>query len=503
MLAAVAEGFALFWNAEILLLCVIGVFVGLLLGVLPGLGGLTALALLLPFIYGMEPMAGLGFLLAAHAVVYTGGALTSIALGIPGSGPNAATVIDGYPMTRAGRGGVALGAAFAASGLGGIVGVIALVGLLPFLQPVVSHFGSPETFLFAVMGIIYVGVLGERSMARGLIAGGLGVFLALFGYDRLAGVPRFWLGIDYLLDGIRLVPLVLGLFAIPEILALGLGGTKAVHPDSRGDRFGQILRGLRATVTRPYLLVKSSLIGVFIGIIPGVGGDTAPFVSYASAKQTSATPEAYGSGCVEGVVAPEASNNAKEGGALVTTLALGIPGSAGMSVLLGGFLLLGLEPGPDFLANHMDLAVGLAIVLAFANLIAVVIMIAASPVLLRIAELRPQVLAPILAVLLVLGAYAYQNQPADVVATFVIGGLGCAMKYMGYSRPALVLGFVMAPLIETYLHISLQAYGMAFLLRPGALLLLGLIIMGLSWGRLRRFFLAAAARYGGNGDTKR
>ncbi len=503
MLASIADGFALFLNAEVLLLCVLGVLVGLLLGVLPGLGGLTALALLLPFIYGMEPMAGLGFLLAAHAVVYTGGALTSIALGIPGSGPNAATVIDGYPMTRAGKGGIALGAAFMSSGLGGVVGVIALVGLLPFLQPIVFHIGSPETFLFALMGIIYVGALGERSMARGLIAGGLGVFLALFGYDRLAGVPRFWLDIDYLLDGIRLVPLVLGLFAVPEILDLALGRRAEAAATGRRERFAQIGQGIKATIQRPYLLIKSSLLGVFIGIVPGVGGDTAPFVAYASAKQTSPTPEDFGNGCVEGVIAPEASNNAKEGGALVTTLALGIPGSAGMSLLLGGFLLLGLEPGPDFLADHMDLAVGLAIVLAFANLIAVVMMIAAAPLLLKIADLRPQVLAPILAVLVVLGAYAYQNEPLDVVATCVIGLLGCAMKAMGYSRPALVLGFVMAPLIETYLHITLQAYGMSFLLRPGSLALLALIVMGLSWGRLRRYFLAAAARYGGNGNAKR
>lgn len=502
MLDAVAQGFTLFFDGEVLLLVVLAVFVGLMLGVLPGLGGLTALALLLPFVYGMEPMSGLAFLLAAHAVVYTGGALTSVALGIPGSGPNAATVIDGYPMTRAGRGGEALGAAFASSGLGGLVGVLALVGLLPFLRPIVLHIGSPETFMFAVMGIIYVGVLGEKSMARGLIAGGLGVFLALIGYDRLVGVPRFWLGMDYFLDGIRLVPLVLGLFAIPEIVELALGRKSFDENHRPTDRFAQIGRGIVAVVRRPYLLIKSSLIGVFIGIIPGVGGDTAPFVAYASAKQTSSDPSAFGKGCIEGVIAPESSNNAKEGGALVTTLALGIPGSAGMSLLLGGFLLLGLEPGPDFLVNHMDIAVGLSLVLAFANLIAVVIMIAASPLLLKIADVRPQVLAPILTVLVVLGAYAYQNEPLDVVATFVIGLLGCAMKSLGYSRPALVLGFVMAPLIETYLHISLQRYGVSFLLRPGCLLLLALIIMGLSWGRLRRYFLGAAARNGRDGNAK-
>jgi TctA family transporter len=216
----------------------------------------------------------------------------------------------------------------------------------------------------------------------------------------------------------------------------------------------------------------------------------------------SADPKAFGRGAIEGVIGPEGSNNSKEGGALVTTLALGIPGSAGMAVLLGGFVLLGLEPGPRFLADHMDLAVGLAIVLAVANLLAVAIMIGASPALARIAEMRPRLLAPILVVLVVLGAYATHNEPLDVVATFAIGLLGCAMKALGYSRAAFVLGFVMAPLIETYLHISLQVYGAAFLLRPGALLLITMIALGLFWGHLRRRVFAAATRQARKGHGK-
>ncbi len=494
MLESITQGIALFLDLEVLLLAVFAVLVGVLLGVLPGLGGLTALALLLPFVYGMDPMVGLGFLLAAHAVVYTGGALTAVTLGIPGAAPNAATVIDGYPMTRAGRGGEALGAAFAASGLGGLIGMVALICLLPFLQPIVFYIGSPETFMFAVMGIIYVGVLGEKSMTRGLIAGGLGVCLAVIGYDRIEGVPRFWLGFEYLLDGVRLIPLVLGLFAIPEIVDLLLGDRRISESSKQAVGFDQVLRGMKAVVQRRYLLIRSSLIGVFIGIIPGVGGDTAPFVAYASAKQVSTEPTAFGEGSIEGVIAPESSNNAKEGGALVTTLALGIPGSAGMSVLLGGFFLLGLEPGPDFLAEHMDLAVGLALILAFANLLAVGVMVAASPLLLRLASIRPHVLAPILLVLVVLGAFAYKNEPLDIIATFIFGLLGCVMKVLGYSRPALVLGFVMATLIETYLHISLQRYGIEFLARPGVLLMLALIVLGLSWGRMRRYFLAQTDR---------
>ncbi|GAB4370355.1 MAG: hypothetical protein Kow00114_30650 [Kiloniellaceae bacterium] len=481
MLDAVAGGIALFLDPTVLLLMLVAVPVGLVMGVLPGLSGLSALALLLPFVYGMQPMAGLAFLLAAHAVVCTGGSLTAIVLGIPGAPANAATVIDGTPLREQGRHGEAIGAALAASGLGGIIGVVALIVLLPLLHPLVKLFGAPETFVLALLGVVCIAIVGREDPLRGLIAAGLGMFLATVGYQRISGEPRFWFDTDYLLDGLRLVPMILGLFAIPEVIDLGLTAGAKGRRLAPGGGLG---RGLLAVLRLRWLAARSALIGVLVGIVPGVGGETAPFLAYAAAKKRAGAGVPLGQGAIEGIVAPESSNNAKEGGALLTTLALGLPGSAGMAVLLGGFLLLGLEPGPDFLDQHMDIAIGLAITLAVANLLAVVLMIAAAPLMLRVLTVPAHFLSPAIMVFVVVGAFAVANEPLDVVAVFAFGLLGWFMKAYGYSRPALLLGFILEPLIETYLHISLRSYGVAFLLQPGVLAIAAFLLAGLLWPRL-------------------
>jgi len=490
MLEAFATGLDQVLSIEVLLAVLAGVPLGLIFGIIPGLGGLTALALLLPIVYGMEPMTGLAFLLSTHAVVYTGGSVTTILLGIPGSPPNAATLVDGHALNRRGAGGYALGAALMASGLGGLVGFVALVAMLPFLQAIVLSFGSPEIFFLALTGLTFVAVLGQGAMVKGLIAAGIGIVLAQIGYQRITGIPRFWMDIDYLLDGVRLVPLALGLFAVPEILALAVGGGRQITQSSARLARREVWRGATTVIRRWWLMASSSVIGIIVGIIPGIGGDTAPFIAYGYAKQTTRDDEEWGNGAIGGVIAPESSNNAKEGGALVPTLALGIPGSAGMAVLLGAFLVLGIEPGPDFLSLHMDLAVGMAIVLAVANILAVVILMALVPSLTRIARLRPSLLVPVLLVLVIIGAYAINNSSVDVAATFVFGGLGMAMRAYGYSRPSLMLGFVLAPFVETYLFISLQAYGAWFFVRPGTLILIGFMVASLAWPMLRDRWLS-------------
>ncbi|NQU69137.1 MAG: tripartite tricarboxylate transporter permease, partial [Rhodospirillales bacterium] len=305
---------------DVFLIMVAAIPFGLVFGVVPGLSGLTALAILLPFIYGMEPLPGLALLLSAHAVVYTGGSISAIVLGIPGSPPNAATVVDGYPMAQQGRGGEAMGAALVSSGLGGVFGVLVLVAVLPVLEPIVLSFGSPETFFLALMGVTFIAVVGEGPMQKGLIAGALGIFLALFGYQQVTSVPRFYFGSDYLLDGFRIIPLALGLFAIPEILALSAKGHSVAKEGSVGNvSLAQVLEGGRAVFKHRWLFFKSATIGAVVGIVPGVGGETSPFVAYAAAKQSSKTAATYGQGNIEGVIAPESSNNAKEGGALVPT----------------------------------------------------------------------------------------------------------------------------------------------------------------------------------------
>ena len=476
------QGVLIFARIEVFIVMAAAVPVGLLFGILPGLGGLVALAILLPMIYGMDAEVGLAFLLSCHAVVATGGSVTSILLGIPGSVSNAATVIDGYALARRGRAGYALGAALASSSLGGLVGGMVLIALLPVVRPVVMSFGSPETFFLALLGLSYLALLGGGSPIKGLAAGSLGLFFGTFGYHSITGVPRFWMDIDYLLDGFRLIPLALGMFAVPELLELMSGrsiaatGTGSSKITITGK---QVWQGVGAALARKWVLIRSSVLGVFLGLIPGVGSETAPFVTYGAAKQTSKRPHRFGKGSIEGVIGPEAANNAKEGGAMVPTLAFGVPGSSAMVLLLGGFLLLGLQPGPEFLKEHLNLAYGLAFVLIGANFVGALALILLAKHLAKITLIPGHFLAPILVSLVVVGAYATENHFTDVLFVFIFGALGVAMKVYGYSRPALLLGFVLAPLLENYLFISLNTYGPTFFMRPISLAIMVLIILGI------------------------
>jgi putative tricarboxylic transport membrane protein len=467
----------------------LGLPLGLVIGLLPGLSGITALAFLIPFTFGMDPMVGLGFLLAAYAAVSQGGSMTAIVLGVPGEVPNAATVIDGYEMAKQGRAGEAIGAALMASALGGLFGCALLMLLLPLLQPIILSFASPENFFLSLVGIAFIAVLSSGSPVKGLIAGTLGIFMSMFGYSPTDGVPRFWLGIDYMLDGFRLVPLALGLFAIPEILALMTSGksiagagTGTMEPVS----FRQAMNGALSVFRHPGVLLRSSALGSVVGIMPGVGASTATFVAYAAAKQTSANPETFGSGRVEGVIAPEAASNAKEGGALVPTLALGIPGSAAMALLLGAFIVVGLQPGPEFLVKHMDIAFGLAMILAFGNVASSVLMFMLSKSMIYVTRIPGHVLAPILLVLVAIGTYSSENNVNDVLFVFVFGILGVAMVRLGYNRPALLLGFVLGETIERYYQVSMNAYGATFFIRPISITIIVLAVICLLWPNRKR-----------------
>jgi TctA family transporter len=467
-------------DPQLILLVLAGTVLGLIFGILPGLSGLTALALLLPFVYGMQPMTGLAFLLATHAAVVTGGSVTACLLGIPGAPANAATVADGFALQQEGKGMYAVGAALGASALGGLFGAVVLAVLLPMLQPVILAFGAPDIFLLGLIGIAYVAVLGQGEPWKGLFAASLGLLLAMIGYQRSSGDPRFWAGSEYLLDGIHIIPLVLGLLSIPEIVSLAGLSKNSPPPQARlSNRYGMWL-GAKAVLRHPGVFLRSTLIGILVGIVPGVGGETAPFMAYAAAKKNCVPGQSDSR--IIGVIAPESSSNAKEGGALVPTLALGIPGSAGMALMLGAFLILGLEPGPDFLTVHMDLALALAIVLAVTNVAAALLMAPLAAGVASLARLRGTILAPVLLILIVLGAYACNREIMDVAAVFVFGFLGILMKHLNYSRPALILGFVLGPIIETYWFISTQAYGIGVLARPITLVLLALLVGGVVSG---------------------
>jgi TctA family transporter len=491
MLEAFASAVSQVGSPTVIGAMLLGLPLGLIIGLLPGLSGITAFAFLIPFTFGMEPLLGLAFLLAAYAAVSQGGSMTAIVLGVPGEVPNAATVIDGYELTKQGRAGEAIGAALMASALGGLFGCLLLAALLPILQPIILSFASPENFFLALTGIAFIAVLSSGSATKGLIAGALGIFMSMFGYSPTDGIPRFWMGIDYMLDGFRLVPLAMGLFAVPEILALMSSGKTIAKAGGEGATlepisFRQVIRGGLSVFSHLGVFFRSSAIGSVIGIMPGVGGATAPFVAYAAAKQTSKNPETFGTGRIEGVIAPESSSNAKEGGALVPTLALGIPGSASMALMLGAFIVLGLQPGPEFLVKHLDLAFGLVLVLAFGNVGSSVMMFALSKTLIYVTRVPGRVLAPILLVLVCLGTYSAENNPIDVLFVFIFGVIGVTMLRLGYNRPAMLLGFVLGETIERYYQVSMNAYGATFFMRPVSLAIIVVALACLLWPNRKR-----------------
>ncbi len=487
MLEAIVTGTLTIFQPDILMLIVIGVVIGLLFGILPGLGGIVALAILTPLIYDMERVHALTFLLAVHSVVYSGGAVTAILLNIPGTSPNAATLIDGFPLTKKGKSGQALGAAFVASMLGGCFGAFVLAALIPVVSSVVMVFGSPETFFFGILALSFIAIISRESTLKGLVSGGLGILLSFVGYQGLTGVPRFTFGSLYLYDGIKLIPLVLGLFAIPTVLELATKGKALAQVERpRTAIKADLVEGIQSALRHWWLVLRCSAIGCVVGIIPGVGGETAPFVAYGYAKQTSKHSEEFGSGHIEGVIAPESANNAKEGGALLPTLAFGIPGSASMAILLGAFLIVGLTPGPALLTDHADIVFSLIATLVLANVLACILILLLTNSLAKIAFVRAPILFPVILILITVGAFSTETNISDLFMMLLLGAFGWAMKSLGFNLPALLLGFVLGQIVETNLYISLGAYGSTFFLRPISMVLIALTLGGLFYTRRSR-----------------
>ena len=353
------------------LVMVAAVPMGMIFGAVPGLGGKLGIVLSIPFVFGMDMVPGCVFLVAMHSVVHTGGSIPSILLGIPGTGPDAATVCDGHPMARRGEGGRALGASLAASAVGGVFGAVFLAALMPIVQPTVLAFGPAESFFLALLGITFIGAVSGDDVVKGVLVGALGLMLSFVGAEQQTGMPRFSMGQIFLWDGIDVIT------AVPRNLrGTGVPGARRQSHDvecslRRGRyRLSELLDGV-ADVGRHWgLTLRTSFIGAVIGLIPGLGGDVASWMCYAHAVQTSRTPERFGKGAVEGVIGPEAANNSKEGGALLPTLFFGIPGSSGMVLMLGAFIVLGVQPGPSMAREHLDLVWILIWTLVIANLLA-------------------------------------------------------------------------------------------------------------------------------------
>ncbi len=447
-------------------LLLVGVVIGFVVGILPGLGGAVTLALMLPFIYDMEPISAFAFLLGMHSVVATTGDITSVLFGIPGEATTVATILDGHPMAKKGEAGRALGAVLASSLFGAIVGAFALALAIPIVRPVVLAFQPPEFLMLAVVGLSFVVALATANLVKGFAMALLGFLLAQVGLDPYAGLPRFAFGQLYLWDGLSVVLVVLGLFAVPETIQLMSTRGAIARTSEATARISGVLDGVRDTARYWWLTLRCSLIGVFIGFIPGMGGATAQFIAYAHAQQTSKHPEEFGTGSIEGVLAAGSVNNSKEGGSIIPTIAFGVPGSTSTAILLGAFLIVGLVPGPDMLTKRLDVTFSMVWTIVVANILAVAGSFLFLRQLAKLTFVKGALIAPFLLVLITLGAFTVHNNPLDIVVMLVFGVAGWAMVRWDWPRPPLLLAFVLGDLTERNLFLSNQLYGWSWVTRP-------------------------------------
>jgi TctA family transporter len=458
----------------------LGVAIGLALGVIPGLSGIVGLTLLLPFTFDMDPYATLAFLMGLASVVATSDTIPSVLFGVPGTAGSAATIMDGYPMAKQGEAGRAFGAAFSASMLGGIAGAAFLGLSIPVIRPVILALGTPDMLAFCIFGLSIAAVLSGNAPLKGLAGGCLGLMIATTGDDPQTGQLRWTFDLLYLWDGISIVPIALGLFALPEIGDLVIQ-RRAIQGDAReaSDRAPQ-REGIYDTLAHWWLVLRASLIGAGLGTVPGVGGAVIDWVAYGHATRTErGALETFGSGDVRGVIACEAANNAKDGGALIPTIAFGVPGTASMTLILGAFLIHGLVPGPDMLGKDLSVTFTLVWSVALANLVGAGLCFAFAHQLAKIALVRIGVLAPVVLAFVYIGAFHGSRQWGDFVTLLAFGVLGWTMKRLRWPRPPLMLGFVLGEVIERYMYISYQLYGWDWLARPVVLLMLAISLSGI------------------------
>ncbi len=469
------------------LLIILGATVlGLVVGAIPGIGGLVFIPILLPFVTRIPVEGALLLLVAFYAVLFTGGSITAILVNIPGTSPNAATTIDGFPMTQKGQGGRALGAAITSSVAGGAVPVFLAMALIAAILPILLAFGQPEMAALVLLGISFLAALSGKSVVKGVIAGMAGLLISSIGYHSITGVHRFTFNTTFLYDGIQMVPLIIGLFGLSELFDLMMRGQKSIAQSPIAPGLSDIFSGVRDVWRHKWLWFRSAVIGFVTGAIPGIGAEIATWVAYGQAKQTSKYPEKFGTGLVEGVIAPEAANNAKEASSLLTTMAFGIPGSTIMAIFLGAFFMLGLSPGPTMIGEHLPLALALLLCIALANLLGGIISLFAAPSFVKLSSVNFDFLFPAVLIVSMAGVYVATQSPLNLIIALTFGLLGLVMKRYEYSRPALLLGFVLGGLFENYTLLSIKIYGPLLFARPITLTLIAITIIMLNFAHIRR-----------------
>jgi len=454
---AALEGLRLVFSWPWIVYPLAGTVLAMLFSASPGLNSSSLMALAIPLTYAWEPLPVMLLFGAFVGGATFMGSVTAILFNIPGKASNAVTLLDGYPMTQQGRAKTAISCAATASALGSTFGIVMLIALIPVMREAAIALGPPEYLMLAIWGLTTLAALTGNSLPKGLIAAGIGLLLAFVGYDPRTAELRFTFGFDYLRDGFSLVPVFLGLFALAEVIDLMASGRETLSGTRRPSELrGSVGEGVRSVFQNFGLFLRSSVIGTVIGIIPGIGSAVAGFIAYGHASQTAGADSKFGGGDIRGVLAPEAANDAKDGGALVPTLALGIPGGTGTAVLLGALMLHGLAPGREMLTDHLVLVFVLVWSLFLSNWITSLLGLSLAGPMAKLSTIRTARLVPVILALAVIGAYQYRGQVADVICAVAFGILGYLMKRFDWPRIPLVIAMVLAPLFESSLHLTLR-----------------------------------------------
>lgn len=456
----------------------IGTFVGLLIGALPGLGAIIAVVLLLPFTYSLSPIAAILMLLATYQSAEYGGSISSIILGVPGTPAAAATILDGNTLAKKNSPGKALAYSLTASTIGGLVGGFVLIFLSVPLTSLALRFSSPEYFLIAILGLLAVGGLSSKDKTKSMISVVLGLIASTVGMDMFTGQLRFTLGRVELMDGISLVALMVGMFAITEIFVMiGEGVKKKYASKSQGLKTKLTFKEFKSVI-KP--ISTGSGLGSIVGIFPGMGAGTAAWFSYSAAKKMSKKPDEFGKGNPEGIAAPESANNATVGGSLIPLLSLGIPGSPTIAVVMGGFIIHGIQPGPKLFETEATLVYSILYGFLLTTIAMYVLGRLITPMFSRVLTIPNYMLIPMVLMLSIVGAYASNGLHFDLWFILVIGMIFFVLRKLDFSLPSFILAFVLGPIVEENLRrallVSDGSYAI-FVTRPFSIMILALMVV--------------------------
>ena len=481
VLPTLAEAAGHILSGQTPLWIVIGLVVGIFFGALPGIGATLGMAIVLPLTIPLEGTDAIILLISIYSGAMYGGSISAILINVPGTAGAAATTFDGYPMSKRGQAINALTTAASASALGGFLTIAILILISPLMIEIVLLFGSPHYFLLAILGLAMISVITKGSVVKGLVAGSFGLMLMTVGIAPTVPVQRFTFGSTVLYSGLSYIAILIALFAIAEMIRLAAEDTIAEEAVAME---GSRIAGLRNAVSHPVLVAKSAVIGMLVGAVPGSGASVSNFLSYGEAVRSSKTPDAFGSGIPEGVIASESANNGTVGGSLVPTFAFGIPGSGSTAVLLGGLIMHGLRPGPDLFTTQLDVTYAVLLALLVGSLVIVLVGLTVIPRAGYLTQIDTHVIIPAIIVLSFLGSLALRNNWVDLLTVVLLGFVGFYLKRHEYSVIAFVLGAILGPIAESNLYRSLAVSGGSFdifvsdPLAVGLLLAIVVILLG-------------------------